>query len=294
MRGAIVLLALAVLAAGWWGVRTFRDARRRAAVSALQPVASSAPADQPQKREALELADRLLRDFPDSPEALYVRGLLLYRYGCNDEAVKTWNACLELVPDLAFVYEALGIDASRRGEEQRAVELLRKAVELDPGSPRAGLELGKALISLGTVEEAVPALEQYLETSPHSVEARFQLGQAHLYLKSYKEAKRCYEAALNEAPSLAQAYYGLALACGRLGETDKAREYRQKHDALRTDRRAAAQQQARQASRDEAEVRESMARAYATAARVYAAQGRIQDAQECWGRAAAYSPETVR
>jgi tetratricopeptide (TPR) repeat protein len=140
------------------------------------------------------------------------------------------------------------------------------------------------------MEEAVAALEQYLNNSPHSAEACFQLGQAHLYLKSYGEAKRWYEAALKEAPEVGQAYYGLAAACERLGETDKVREYRQKHLAAIKDRRAMSGQRVRQAARDEAEVRESIARAYATAAQVYATQGKTREAEECRSKAAAHDP----
>ena len=88
--GAVAVL----LGAGWLGVRTVRNNAARDAVSALQPVAPSVAPDPPERREALEIADRLLRDYPASPEALYVRGVLLARYGFNDEAVNTWQACL--------------------------------------------------------------------------------------------------------------------------------------------------------------------------------------------------------
>ena len=282
--------AAVVLGTGWLGVRTFRSSAARAAVSALQPVASSVAANPPERREALEIADRLLRDYPTSPEALYVRGMLLSRYGFNDEAVKTWKACLKLFPDLAPVCERLGMDAFARGDNEQAVELLRKAVQLDPESAVAGLCLGEALNSLGRMSEAVPVLQRYLEKSPHSAEAYFQLGQAYLYLQDYARAKESHQAALREDPQYAQACYGLAVACGRLGETDQSRQYREQYAAMIAESRLGEQRRVRQ-SRDEAELQEGLARAYATAGRIYLDHGRIQEAREFWSKAAAINPQ---
>jgi len=287
-RGWLLALgaAVAIAAAGWWGVRALRGTAAADAASDLQPVASSVPADQPERREAVEVADRLLREYPHSPEALYARGVLLFRFGFNDEAVKTWNACLKLVPDLAPAYEFLGIDAFQRGENDKAIELLRKAVELDPESPAAGLYLGEALNNVGRMDEAIPVLQKFLKVSPHSAEPYFQLGQAYLYLKAYDRAKECHLAALREDPGFAQACYGVAVACERLGQTDLAREYREKHAGMIARHRMDEQRRTRE-SRREDELQESLARAYVTAGKVCMAHGNSQEAQEFWDKAAA-------
>jgi tetratricopeptide (TPR) repeat protein len=290
------LLALgtvaALLGAGWLGVRTVRNNAARDAVSALQPVAPSVAPDPPERREALEIADRLLRDYPASPEALYVRGIVLARYGFNDEAVNTWKACLKLFPDLAPVCERLGMDALQRGKSEQAVELLQKAFQLDPESSVAGLGLGETLNSLGRMSEAVPVLRQYLEKSPHSAhsaEAYFQLGQAYMYLQDYARAKECHQAALREDPEYAQACYGLAVACGRLGEADQSRQHREKYAEMIAESRVGEQRRVRQ-NRDDAERQEGLARAYATAGQIYLDHGRIQEARELWSKASAINP----
>jgi tetratricopeptide (TPR) repeat protein len=43
-------------------------------------------------------------------------------------------------------------------------------------------------------------------------------------------------------------------------------------------------------SRDEAELQEELARAYATAGRIYLDHGRVQEAREFWSKAAAINP----
>jgi tetratricopeptide (TPR) repeat protein len=269
-----------------------REARKRAAISALEPVASSLPADQPEKREALELADRLLREFPESPEALYARGLLLCRFGRNDEAVKSWNACLLLTSEPAPVYETLGGDALRRGDNERAVQLLRKALELDPELRDAGSHLGESLLNLGRIDEAVSVLQRAVRTASHPATAHGRLAQAYLSLGAYDRAKASYLAALREDPAFETAYYGLAAACEGLGEPDEARQYREKHHAAMQQIRLAAKRHAHQSqTRDKAEVRSSLVWAYLTVAQVYQANGQEQEARRCRARAAALDPE---
>ena len=223
---------------------------------------------------------------------MYARGTLLIRHGFNDEAVRTWQACLQLDPDLAPAYEFLGIEACQRGDNEGAVEFLQQAVRLDPQSSAAGLYLGEALNNLGRMAEAVPVLEQFLKVSPHTAEPYFQLGQAYLYLKEYQRARECHAAALREDPGFAQACFGLASACERLGETDQAQKYREQHVALISQGRQAEQRRVR-SGRSEAEVREALASAYVTVGKVYVAHGRMPAARACWDKAAAIDPRAA-
>lgn len=285
-------LVIVVLGSGWLGIRALRERAAREAVASLTPVASRVSADPPERRQALEVADRLLLDYPDRPEALYVRGILLSRYGFNDEAVRTWEACLARFPDLAPVYERLGIDAFARGENERAVELLSKAARLDPDSTVAGLYLGQALNSLGRMAEAAPVLDRFLQKSPQSAEAHFQLGQAYLYLQDFARARDSHLAALRQDPHYAQACYGLATAYGRLGDADKSRRYREQYAEMIAQSRMVEHQRVRQ-GRDVEELQAALMRAYLTAATIYEDDGRLAEAQEFRSRAQAISAGVV-
>jgi tetratricopeptide (TPR) repeat protein len=284
---------VALIGLGMWGLRAWKTAEARAALAALQPVAATVPAEQAERRAAMEVADGLLRDFPQSPEALYVRGTLLVRHGFNQEAAKTWQACLKLAPDLAPAYEFLGIEACRRGANEEAVTFLRKAVQLDPQSSAAGLYLGEALNNLGRMREAIPVLEQFLQVAPQAAEPHFQLGQAYFYLQEFKRAKACHLAALRADPGFAQACFGVAQACERLGETEQAHIYRAKHVAMIAQGRQADQRRVR-SGRSATEAREALANAYMTAAKIYIAQGQTQVAQELLRKAAAADPQAAR
>ncbi|MHB0954911.1 MAG: tetratricopeptide repeat protein [Pirellulaceae bacterium] len=284
---AIVAVAIAG-AAWWWGMRAAREAELRAALAELQPVASSVSPEQRERREALEVADRLLQEYPNNLEAIFARGTILFRYGLNEEAVKCWKVCLMLVPNLAPAYEYLGLEAFQCGRNEEAVEYFRKAIEYDPTSSAAGLYLGEALNNLGRMEEAIPVLEQFLTVAPHSPEPYFQLGQAYWYLKSYERAKEYHQRALREDPNFAQAWHGLGQACERLGENDQAREYLSRHAEMVNQNRTYQGQTIR--GRDEMDVRESLASAYLTAGKVYLAKGREQEAEQYLAKAAAVDP----
>jgi len=53
------------------------------------------------QREAVALADRLIRDFPDDLEVLYTRGLILNKFVNREEAARCWQECLQYDPDFA-------------------------------------------------------------------------------------------------------------------------------------------------------------------------------------------------
>ncbi len=257
----------------WW--RSDREVAR--VLAALRPLAAEVPADQVERRAAIEVADRLLRDFPTAPEALYARGRILLRHGFQAEAVKSLEAAIALVPDLAAAHELLGLDALQRGHYEAAAGHLQRALASDPTLPAAGVALGEALNNLGRMREAVPVLERFIAVNPAVAAAHFQLGQAWSYLHEYGRAKASHLEALRHDPTSGLACYGVALACDRLGEKVMAEEYRRRHvELVAADRRIGQRRVREGQSADEA--RGALAAAYDLAARIYAANDRPAEA----------------
>ncbi|MGQ9575289.1 MAG: tetratricopeptide repeat protein [Thermoguttaceae bacterium] len=241
------------------------------------------------RRQALDLADRLVRDFPDSPEALYARGLLLSSYGNTAEAVRCWEACLRKAPKFAHAYDCLGTAALRRGDNRLAASWFRKALALDSQLPGTALRLAEALMNMGKMEEAIPVLEEYARNWPRSTEALFRLGQAHLHLKNYQSAINYHQAALKVDPKCIPSHWGLVTACERLGQTAKADQYRAKLQELYKSDYPVQTARRRQYD-DESKLRRELAEAYMIGAEVYRANGKLQQAEECWRQAAAADP----
>ncbi len=265
----------------------FWCSEQEAAFSKSDSAASWAAADQPLRREALELADRLVRDLPGSRDALDARGWLLNGWGNNVEAVKCWEACLKLDPTFGSAYECIGRDALNRAEYEKAASLLSRARELDPTRlPETRLYLAQALMNLNRPDEAAGVLEEQIALWPGSVDGYCQLGQAQFQRQAHAEAKSAYEAALQRDPQCRPAWYGLALACDRLGETQKASEYRAKFQGLEKAFRA--ERKKRLPEYDEqAALRRRLADDYTRAGRVYLEHGKLPEAEECWRKAAA-------
>jgi len=278
--------------AGWWVAQKFRHSStaQRPPVPAAET--SLGVVDDAARRESRELADRIVRDFPESAEAIYARGVLLSMWGQGGEAVKSWEAALKLDPGLAPAYRQMGMYALAHGDFQRAVPLLRRAIELNPSEPETSLQLALALLAMDSPEEAIGVLRRHVARWPRSPEAYYRLGQVSLQLGALDQAKEYYEASLRIDPTALRVYIGLATACTRLGEMEKAREYHKKiRELSKADR--AEERRRNRAYDDGADARQELANEYMYVGAIYREHGRTQEALECLQKAAAVAPKHV-
>jgi tetratricopeptide (TPR) repeat protein len=277
-----VVAVAAMAGAGWVAYAFHRAAQREPRPTADLGIASAHPA----QHEALVLADRLLDEFPDNPEALFLRGLLLAKWEQNEEAVRCWEACLRLAPNFAAAYACIGQHAVELGEYERALVPLRKAMESNPKLPDVGLALGESLRKLGRDEEAIPILEEATATWPNSARAYLELGEAHLRLKEYEKAKMRLEKAVEIWPLSTRGYFGLMTVCTKLGDTQKAREYEAKSEQARKTTRSGVRALGTIDAGERALWRQ-LADSYTQVGQFYAAQGLMPEAEACWQKAAA-------
>jgi tetratricopeptide (TPR) repeat protein len=245
------------------------------------------------KREALDVALGLLADYPDSPEALCVFGLVLSRCGNRDGAVRCWQRCLELAPDYADAWHSLGRDALQRGAFEEAARCLRRALDIDPKMPEALLSLCEALAGLDQLEEALDASTRHLELAPRSAVGWFRRGQIHFRLEQYDEAKRCHERALRLDPEARPVYHALARTCERLGQTREAEKHRQEFARREAKYRAAVDGRRRHEYDDLGSMRAGLSATYLAVAKVYAAHEAWDSAESLWRKACDADPRDV-
>lgn len=288
LGGVICLVGLA----SWGAVRIYRS-RWMPAHNAIAEVAADAtPEVAALLREANQVANRLLREFPESPEAVHVMARLYYRFGKAEEGVQLSQRCLELDPNFGPAYHAIGVSAMENGEYQKAADYLREAIELDPGASAFPVQLAEVLINQGKLEEAVEVLEKNLESYPRSMASLALLGQAYVQLKEYQKARTCLEKAIEIGPGYTNAYYGLATACARLGDQDKSQQYMERFKALKA-RDEQTHREGLKLSDDAATVGEAVADIYAAAGNVYLAHGDVQTAEAHLLKAAGLAPNHV-
>jgi len=244
------------------------------------------------KKEAIEVAERLIRDFPNQTEPIALMGMVQAQLGRTAEALEWWQRCLQLNPRRADAYLGMATVALRKGETEQALKLWEKALDVDPNIPLVHVRMAWALLSLGKTAEALEHASAELEISPRSSIANYMQGEAHRQSKRYKKAKESYLVAVGIDPNDRGAYYGLAFVCQRLGEAEQARQYGEEFRRLKTDglRKLIDDDVAVD---DVGTIRAILATALTRSAKVYAGHNETGRAEQYWRRAAAANLKNV-
>ncbi|MFC3095464.1 lipoprotein NlpI [Alteromonas sediminis] len=102
----------------------------------------------------------------DKAELHYQRGLLYDSVGLTGLASFDFNQALELKPDMAAVYNSLGVHYIQRSEFEQAYEAFDSTLEIDPEYDFALLNRGIALYYGGRAALAVNDLASFIEKDP--------------------------------------------------------------------------------------------------------------------------------
>ncbi len=244
------------------------------------------------KTEEIETAQWLLREFPRQGGPMGLMGMVYNHHGNTQEAVRCWQAWVELDPEAIEAYYQMGWVATRRGEHEEAVTQWRNVLRLDPTRPGIHQQIAGALTCLGRQHEAIEALKQDIEVNPKAFHSHFLLGQAHLQLEQYEQAKRCYETAIQLKPDFPNAYFSLATVCRRLGQKDEAKRYAEDFKKLHT-RELGVLKERNQTFDDLQSARGKAAKFYTEAGSYCREHGRAATAAKLWRRAAVLDPKNA-
>lgn len=150
--------------------------------------------------EVFKLLDKNLEKIPDQPELLYDRALAADKIGKFDIVEKDLRRLIELKPDNAHAYNALGYSLAERGLRlPEALALIKKAVELSPEDPYIMDSLGWVYYRMGNFREGLNYLNLAFTTRPDP-EIAAHLGEV-LWVKGAKEdAEKVWRSALEAHP----------------------------------------------------------------------------------------------
>jgi len=132
------------------------------------------------------------RRFPDDSELLYEQAMLADKLGRLDEMEQLLRRVIELKPDNAHAYNALGYslaDRNRRLPEART--LVQRALELAPGDPFITDSLGWIEYRMGNHTEALRLLRTAWSARPDT-EIGAHLGEVLWALDQKDEARRVW------------------------------------------------------------------------------------------------------
>jgi tetratricopeptide (TPR) repeat protein len=177
------------------------------------------------KKEELELAEKIIKDFPDNANALILMGNVLERHGEAVKALERFEEAIKLDPHRPSVYESIGWFYLHKGQYEQAISHWQKALKINPELPGMHNNIARALMGLGRPTEAIEELEKDIQISPQAGTSHFLLGQLYLQQEAYEKAREHYEKAIAIEPNHTNAYYGLFTLSSRLKDNEKARQY---------------------------------------------------------------------
>lgn len=150
--------------------------------------------------DTYELLSQAVSQFPDSFELLYDRAMAAERVNKLDVLEADLRRVIEMKPDYAHAYNALGYTlADRTDRLDEALALIEKAVKLAPGDPFILDSLGWVQYRRGHFDEALKHLREAYALRPDP-EIAAHLGEVLWKMGKQDEARRIWQAALSENP----------------------------------------------------------------------------------------------
>lgn len=171
----------------------------------------------------------------DSSSAIAHSAMANVAYGENriDEGIAHSRRAIELAPDLAEGYNALGVGLARRGDLANAIAAYDRALALRPRFDEAETNLGVAIAEQGDPAGAIVHYARALDINPNGANAHVDWGNALVRLGRTDEAIAHFAAALRLRPDDADAHHNWGVALARDGRYAEA--IGQFRDALRLD-----------------------------------------------------------
>lgn len=138
---------------------------------------------------------------PDAPELLYDRAMAAEKVNRLEDLEKDLRRLIQLKPDYAHAYNALGYTlADRTNRIHEALELLEKALKLEPEDPFILDSMGWALFKAKRYGEAVEYLRRAYAAKPDA-EIAAHFGEA-LWMKGDREeARKVWKTGLDTDPN---------------------------------------------------------------------------------------------
>lgn len=150
--------------------------------------------------ETFDLLARGLEKLPNHPDLLYDHAMAAEKLDKLDVMEKDLRQLIQLKPDNAHAYNALGYSLAERGVRlEEARELVEKALSLAPDDPFIMDSVGWVYFRLGQHGKAAESLRQALALRPDP-EIAAHLGQVLWAQGLHEEARKVWQSALKQAP----------------------------------------------------------------------------------------------
>lgn len=179
------------------------------------------------RASGLKTGAELRRMFIEQLAANKVRKL--YNDGCTameslniTQAIKHFEAAVEIKPDMVDAHVNLGVCYRRQGNKQKQIHHFEEAVRLKSDMPNVRYNLGLAYSDSRMYSEAMLEFRRAIELEPSLKDAHFKLGMMLCKAENYAEATGEFEKCLELSPNWYEAYLNLGTCYLKTGKVDDA------------------------------------------------------------------------
>jgi protein O-GlcNAc transferase len=157
------------------------------------------------------------------------RAVELHQRGDLTAAARAYRAILKQLPDSPEALHLLGVIEGQNGHFEASFKLIERSLRLNPHQPHAHVNRAKALLSLNRPEQALESLEQALMCGPSlpadlHQPAMVHRGSALLQLQRPERALESFETARRLQPGSADSHSGRGRALLQLNRAREALE----------------------------------------------------------------------
>ncbi|MBB3102691.1 tetratricopeptide repeat protein [Azomonas macrocytogenes] len=182
---------------------------------------SAARTDPATRAGLLQSFDSLLRKYPDNPQLVFGKAVLLQQDERKEEAL----ALLEQHtkgerPIPSILLQARLLQELGRGEQ--ALPMLKDSLQQHPDDKRLHLAYARQLIENNRLQEAIGEFSALLQQNPSDDDLRFSLALICMEAQAWKEAVVYLEDLIERGSHLNPAYFNLGRAQQALGDNTKA------------------------------------------------------------------------
>ena len=193
---------------------------RRMAGLHLQRIYTGLGRDQ----DAVDVALRLVRLYPDDPEVLYHSGRLF----ANFAYVQTMRLAT-VAPGSVWLHQAAGEANESQGLHDAALREYEQVVAASPRRPGIRFRIGRVLLarakataSADDLAGARKAFEEELALDPSNANAAYELGEMDRTAGEFQSARRRFEQAVSHYPGFEHALIGLGRTLIALDQPQQA------------------------------------------------------------------------
>jgi len=257
-----------------------------------------------QTSAALEALQGVARGNGDGA-TLFALGFCKEKLGKSDEAIRLYQAALEIAPNVRNAHERLAAIHLRQERVAEAIAHYEHLCWCEPGEARTALTLAHLYLRGRRYEDAVRRFEFAVTLDPDNWEAKDDLVSAHVAAGRYADAAQALRECITQRPECAELYQRLGDVHTKAGEDAEALAAYRAAVELRPDYleatikigtahlRCGRYEDAALSFSGAIEINDRIVDAYVGAAVAYQALGRTDDAKLSLEQAAGVEPNST-